>query len=340
MRSVTGVLRVTTMYTYLNHLAFVQFVFSLAGFVASGSTLQPNPNTSQPTIQINKTLASLSVLSSFIINIPGTDDLSLDIEYGKHAPPARWDEIREYLDDLQRRLILKERAKPYGSCLGTYSAGFATLIFPVERLEQGGSLAAMSIVSCTDSLRYMNAVRDLLLTYKDPPREINAKVMRRGKIRAHMELHWNNSPNTWPEGYGFSTFVPANMQLVFLWKNYGRDLDPSDPSSVSEVEDALGFFVDTFRDEGPGDYKPNQAFYIHAFVRLNIKLPDTPATRIGRFQVTRSDMISAVNEVKKIFFAPHNYGPREFTAELWREDPFHGELYGKLALVSISFVDP
>ncbi|KAL8895313.1 MAG: hypothetical protein Q9207_008219 [Kuettlingeria erythrocarpa] len=189
-------------------------------------------------------------------------------------------------------------------------------------------------ISPNDAQRIIQANKHHFFGYGDTPREWKALIKVNGQYQARMTIKWESVNAAWPEDPENAVVDVnqgiADMALDVLTEEYGRGVDPP---LVNEVREALDWFIDELKGEGPQRELINRPSYYHAFLKLVVTPPDE-GVRVGQ-RLMRGQLVDIVTGIKGLFFEPRNWGPREFTA-----DVLHTGWMNTLGRVNISFMGP
>ena len=246
--------------------------------------------------------------------IPLSPNLNLEVRsYGHSAPQSWWTIIEENIDRMIDHLTRPLR--PDGNIdFRSFQTQFVLFLF--NDLADTPLQPRDAQLSRADASLALRTIKELYLDPEALPLELTANIKKRGQRPVSMQIRWlRDAQSRWPERADLPFFVrgPRTSLIIFtemIWTGlvFDRIYDPL-------VEDALDSFIAQLRDEGDLNAVPRKGEYDHRFLRLYV---DAPNPRV-QVLVQVSVIIAALENIRELFFAPHDWAPKEITAGLVSE---------------------
>lgn len=173
----------------------------------------------------NRTLGAWPPRTPWIMDIPGSRDLSITVTwYGSFAQEAGRDSIRGALKDFERRFANDGEhwlvPEPHHTVIHMNS-GIATLGMNINTLPP-------HLPPPREFARVLKTIYDLFFVYNDKPREIHFEVNQDRLALASCRLGWNAFTfiNNWPQHLPWKV-ENHDSDLTMMIILYGRDFDLS-----------------------------------------------------------------------------------------------------------------
>ncbi|KAL8956784.1 MAG: hypothetical protein Q9183_006220 [Haloplaca sp. 2 TL-2023] len=189
------------------------------------------------------------------------------------------------------------------------------VLFLFNDLADSPSLRRAVKLSRADAAVVVRNVRAFYLDPRAEPLELTAHIKRAGQRPVKMQIQWlRDAQSRWPEATDLPFFARASSPGGLLFSRtywYGHDIDRA-------LDPLVGAALDSFRAQliGQGDPtdRPEKSIYHDGddFMTLQIVGP-----REGDLVwISVYEFVTFLDSLRELFFAPHDWGAREFAADL------------------------
>ena len=302
---------------------FVILSACLAAIPPSNSLLQLPPNTS---------LLATGPANHMLADWPKLPwrwrlkkDLYMDFgngAYGAYAEPVLWPAIAIGIDNIVHQIESEQGGPDTWVERQLYLDHLVFLWLQGQRLRR------------SEAVKFLFATKGLFFLENYQPRGFAANIRQiRESREVHVDLFWRDPRPyyNWPEtetlparfsaNYLNHQYDSADLDIDII--SYGRNVHHPDSGTVAR---ALNWFIKDIMHEGPQQELINvimisrEAIYLEEVVALRVLRPEDGSA--DRAQVTRAQMIRVVMAIRSLYFAPKQFGPREFVANLIDIEPY------------------